>query len=373
MKFNIMHLIVSMPIGGVENQLFNILKLYNKEKHDVFLCCIRDLGELGCEAKRFGIPAIELGLMKSNMFDLRIVWKIYKVLKTNNIHILRTHQYVANLYGRLAAIIAQTPVVIASFHNLYTRPKRHRSFFNRLLARKSDFLVAVSNAVAEDIVKYDRINRKKIRIIYNGIDLEKFNKLPDKNKCREDFGLPQDKIILGNVGRISEAKNQKIILEALAMLYRDDIVALFVGEGHLRGKLQNLSGKLGIMDRVIFLGKIPHERIPIALKAMDIFCFPSLWEGFPSALVEAMATGLSIIASAIHPHREVVGDAGVLIPPSNAEKLTDTLKLLLNNQSLRDEFDKRARERAKLFSIHNTVKAYEGMFEEVLQQKKRLL
>jgi glycosyltransferase involved in cell wall biosynthesis len=367
-----MHLIVRMPIGGVENQLLSIVKLYDKRKYNVLLCCIKDLGELGLEAKRCGINIIELGLMKSNRFDLRIVWKILKVLKTHNIHILRTHQYVANLYGRLAAIFAKTPVVISSFHTLYTRPKRHRSFLNRFLAEKSDFLVAVSNAVAEDMLKYDRVNRSKLRIIYNGVDLKKFNHLPDKEQCRKDLGLPQNKIILGNVGNIVEAKNHKIILKVLVMLKRHDIVALFVGEGRLKDELQNLSKKFGISDKVIFLGKLHPEKIPLFLRSLDIFCFPSLWEGFSTAVIEAMAAGLPVVASDIPPHKEVVGDAAILTPTSDKDKLAEALKMLIKNPSLSVTLSKKAKDRAGLFSIENTVKAYEDLFEKTLKQKNLL-
>jgi glycosyltransferase involved in cell wall biosynthesis len=120
------------------------------------------------------------------------------------------------------------------------------------------------------------------------------------------------------------------------------------------------------------MGSIDPARIPVFLKALDIFCFPSLWEGFGGALIEAMAAGLPIVASDIPPHREVVGDAGLFVSPGNADEISKTIQLLAGDISLREKLSDMSRERAKVFSLDNTIAAYEMLFEKNLKKAKLL-
>jgi glycosyltransferase involved in cell wall biosynthesis len=117
------------------------------------------------------------------------------------------------------------------------------------------------------------------------------------------------------------------------------------------------------------LGAIPPSTIPVFLRTLDIFCFPSLWEGFGGALIEAMAVGLPIVASDIPPHREVIGDTGIFVTPGNPDELSRVLKMLIEDPSLREEFGQKAKKRANIFSIEKTIKAYEDLFEEQLRDK----
>ena len=109
--------------------------------------------------------------------------------------------------------------------------------------------------------------------------------------------------------------------------------------------------------------------MPVFLKSIDLFCFPSLWEGFGTAIVEAMASGLPVVASDIPPHREILGDSGILFPPGDESELARVLGAIINDTAQIETVGKKARERAQLFTIENTVKAYEDIFIEVLSRK----
>jgi glycosyltransferase involved in cell wall biosynthesis len=359
-KINLMILIVSMPVGGVETQLLSILQRLNKEKYNLMMCCIKDLGALGEKAAEAGIKTVALNLMESSRFSFSVPPRISKVLRENRIHVLWTHQYVANLYGRLAALRAKTPVVVSNFHALYDNPKIHRRLFNHFLSRRTDALVAVSQAVASDIKIYDRVKPDKVRVIHNGIDLSLFDIAASKADCRRKLGLPENDIIIGTVGRLSKEKNHKLMIGALRYL-PENVKGLIVGDGPQRKTLQETGGR-----RVYFTGPMEYNEIPSALKAMDIFCSPSLWEGFGIALVEAMAAGLPVVASDIVTHREVLGEAGLFFPAGDAGELAAVLNMIIDDTSLRCSLAGKAKERAELFSINETVTNYDRLFRTII-------
>lgn len=369
--FNILHVVSRLPVGGVENMLLRVIEGYDKKRFNVSVCCIKEGGEIADELKRSGYKVEILNKMKGHGFDWGAVMALYNCIKRKNIHILRTHQYHANLYGRIAGLLARVPVIIPSFHNLYespNKPKIHRRLFNYFLGFFSDVLVAVSNTVASDIIRFDWVNPEKIKIIYNGIVSEEFNITLSKEEARKALELPLNCPIIGTVGRLTAQKGHRYLIEAISGLSNTCIA--IAGDGPLFKELKELAKQHKVNH--IFMGQLNPEKTPLFLRALDIFCFPSLWEGFGTALIEAMATGLPVVATDIPPLREVVVDAGILVPPRDAEVLAKTIKMLIDTPSLKDTLGKKARERANIFTIKNTVKAYENLFEEMLRKKKLL-
>ena len=370
-KFNILHVISRLPVGGVENMLYKVVAAYDKERFCPVICCIKEGGEVADKLRISGYKVEILNKMKGHGFDLGAVKGIYDLIKRENIHILRTHQYHANLYGRLAGILAGVPVIIPSFHNLYRspdKPKFQRRLFNYILSCFTDKLVAVSNAVASDMVRYDWVRPSKTAIIYNGIEIENFNIELSKEEARKIFNMPANAIIIGSVGRLTEQKGHRFLIEAANGL--KNIHLAIAGDGPLRSELKNTADQIGV--NCYFTGMITPEKIPVFMRALDIFCFPSLWEGFGSAIVEAMAAGLPVIATDIPPHKEVLGDTGIVVPAGDADALTKAVKMFTDDPFLMRSAAQKEKERVKMFSVDNTVKTYEKLFEEILK-KKRLL
>jgi glycosyltransferase involved in cell wall biosynthesis len=367
-KFNILHVITSLPVGGAEQMLYKIVTSYDPDKFKVSICCISEGGEIADKLMENGYDVTILKRMKGHGFDLRAVSGLYHLIKSRNIHILRTHQYHPNLYGRIAGTLARVSVIIPSFHNLYEfpdTPKFHRRIFNWLLSFPSDVLVAVSNAVASDIRRFDWVSAEKIKVMSDSIDTKGFNTNLDQREAKRLLGLPDDQLIIGTVGRLDEQKGHRYLIEAASGL-QDTCVAI-AGGGPLLGELKSYSGKL--KANTIFTGMMEPEKVPLFLRAIDIFCFPSLWEGFGIALAEAMAAGLPIVASDIPPLREVLGDAGILVPSGDAVDLRKALKRLIDNVSLRESYSRGAKERAEIFSIEKYIKSFEDLCEELLQKK----
>ncbi len=365
--FHILHVISSLPVGGVEHMILKVVQGYDAARYRVAVCCIREGGEIADELQRLGFTVFVLGRMKGRGFDGGAVRDLYRLIKKERIDILRTHQYHANLYGRIAGTLARVPVIIPSFHNLYRspeKPKMHRRVFNYLLSFLSDRLVAVSHAVADDVMRYDRVTPDKLTVIHNGVATEKFRIDVRKEDARKGLGLPAGGFLIGNAGRLSEQKGQKYLIRAAAGLAVHVVIA---GEGGLRTDLAAVADENHVA--CTFLGMLSPEAMPLFMRSLDIFCFPSVWEGMPSALAEALTAGLPVVASDIPPNREVVGDAGMLFPPGDEAKLREVLAALMNSPGQLHALHQKAAERAELFSIRRTVKAYEALFEDVLRGK----
>jgi len=368
---NILHVISKLPVGGVENQLLMLLRKYDRKKLSPLVCSLSDKGEIGEELEEAGIEVIPLKKLK-HRFDWTIVKDIYSIIKTRNIKIVRTHQYHANLYGRLAAWLAKVPCIVASVHNVYTRDKKfHRRIINKFLARFTDKVVAVSETVKKDILKYDGLAEDKIMVIYNGIDLNSFSDA-NRNLMRSKLGISSEAIVVGTVGRLTLQKGQKYLIDAVSTLREKfpQIVLLFVGDGPLRDELGNHIKTLGIDMNVIFLGT--RRDIPQILSAMDIFVLPSLWEGLPSALIEAMASGKPIIATDIPPIKEIVNSekVGILVPPKNSTAIADSIEFLLHDKSIAENISNTAKEKVfSIFNIETTAKHYTDLFKNVLREK----
>lgn len=364
MKLNVMHLIVKLPIGGMENMLYQEVKNYDRKFFNPIVCCIREGGYFAEKLKEEGIKVHILNRMRNHSFDVKAIFEIVNILKKEKVHILRTHAYHANLYGRIAGKIAKTPVIICSYHNVYGKPKIHRRIFNFFLSSFCDTMVAVSNAVAKDIKKFDKVSEKKIKIIYNGIEIEKFKNNLDKKKAKNFFNLPENKIIIGTLGRLTTQKGVEYLIRAVEGL---NISLVIGGDGPLKDKLEDLTQSLKIDS--YFIGAIEPDKVPIFLKSLDIFCFPSLWEGMGVTVVEAMASGLPIIASDLEPVKEVLIDCGVYFPKGDFKKLREVIISLLQDEEKRRILAEKAKERAKNFSIENTVRQYENLFLEIYRRK----
>ena len=363
--FNVLHVVSRLPVGGVENMLLKVVEGYDRRRFNASVCCIKEGGEIADELIRSGYRLDILDKMKKHGFDYGAVRALYDLMRRKKIDILRTHQYHANLYGRIAGILAGVPIIIPSFHNVYespNKPKLHRRLINYFLSYFSDALIAVSETVASDIIRHDRVNPGKIRVIYNGIELEKFRGGLSKKEAKTILNLSGNLPIIGSTGRLTGQKGHRFLIEAASRI--ENVCVAIVGEGPLMDELKNQAKKLRV--NCIFPGQLNKEQIPVFLRAIDIFCFPSLWEGFGTSLVEAMAEGLPVVASDIAPHREVLDGSGLLIQPGDVDLLAKSLEKLLGNVSLRKSFAKKARDRASIFSIDQTLEKYEKLFKEKL-------
>lgn len=322
---NILYLFVTLPIGGAEEHLLTVLKNLDLTQYNPIVCCIREKGVIGEEIENRGIAIISLN-RKSKSWDFRIVMDILKIIQTKNIQLIHTHLYHANMYGRIAALISKIPAVVTE-HNVYPKYKLRRRILNWFLAKKSKKIIAVSEMVKKDITVRDWIKPSKIEVIYNGIDIDRFPSAITKEEARQKLGVPTDCFLIGTIGRLTDQKGQIYLINTIGIIKGiiPEIKLLLAGSGPLESDLKSIVSTKGLNEYVKFLGA--RRDIPDILKAMDVFVFPSLWEGLPMVLLEAMASSLPVVATSVGGITEILrnGINGIIVPPRNEGALVQAI------------------------------------------------
>jgi glycosyltransferase involved in cell wall biosynthesis len=372
-KINILHIYQNSKIGGVQQQLLSLFKAYNRERFNPIFCCLGPKQEMGKEIEGTGIEFISLNKLRYNRFSPGIVLELHRLMKIKQIHVVRTHRYRSNLYGRLAAFSSGIPVIIASVHDNYRTDKRpKRRIMNHILSKITDKIVAVSEDVKEDIIRYDRIDPSKVQVIPNGIDLERFNPEKNTSNIRKEFSLEEDDIVIGFIGRIVPAKGLEYLLYALPYLKEEfkSIKLLIIGEGSLVEEFKEKAKKNNIFDNILFTGV--RRDIPEILASIDIFVMPSTAEGLPNSLLEAMAMGKPVVATKVGGIPEVIrnGFNGILIPPRDHRELAMAIKNLIGNSQLAVKMGQAARNFVlNNHSIVEIAQKWQTLYLSILREK----
>jgi len=317
----LLYLIVDLPVGGAEIHLLNLIKHLDRDRYSPTVLCIGNNGPIGEEIAKEGVPVTELGLLRKGG-DPRIVKLLREFLRREKISLVHSHLYHANYYGRMAAFREGIPAV-CTIHNTYARPKVHRRLINRWLARRTARIIAVSGPVRDDIIRYDGVDPSKVVVIPNGVDPGTFDIPLTRVEAREKIGIPAEHFLIGTVGRLEEQKGLQYLVDAVRMLREDGKQAflLVAGSGREEMRLREQATRGGIENAVFFLGA--RRDVPELYRAMDVFALSSLWEGGPITLLEAMASGLPVVATPVGFVPEVVRDGvnGFIVPARDPVRL----------------------------------------------------
>ena len=340
---NILYLFFTLPIGGAEEHLRTILKYLPKDLYNPTVCCMGNKDIIGEEIEKSGINVIELK-EKHRVFNFSLLKSLENIIHKNNIHIIHSHLYHANMYGRFAAIRTGIPVV-ASEHATTGKMSLRRKLINRWLSGKTSTVIAVSNPVKQYVMERDHLPENRIQVVHNGIDIDGALSGLTKRQAREKLNIPDDCFTIGLTGRLIERKGHKVLLQAAQKLLGviSSFRILIAGEGELDGTLRELSSKLGIDGQVEFMGA--RRDVPDILRALDVFAFPSLpGEGLSIALLEAMAAGLPIIATPSGGTAEIIrnGVNGIAVPYNDPTALAEALAKLCFDKPLAEFLGKNA-------------------------------
>jgi glycosyltransferase involved in cell wall biosynthesis len=253
----------------------------------------------------------------------------------------------------VAAKLAGVSQVIGTFHvdSTYDLHRQRSGPTHRLLEMISnrclDTAIAVSQATKRDWVRRSHIPADRVVAIHNGIDPDQFRRHQSREAARQLLGLPATSLIVGGLGRLDEAKGFTYLLDAASHLRLafPNLIVTIAGAGPLRESLEHQADRLGIADIVRFLGF--QSDVQTVLDALDVYAIPSLCEALPFALLEAMAFELPAVGSAVGGIPEVIvpGETGFVVPPRKAERLAESLLILLKDANLRKRMGIAGRER----------------------------
>lgn len=367
-RLNVLHIFSTLPVGGAEMLMLNIVKNIDRGVFDITICCLGEKGVIGEQIEVLGVEVISLKCKKIGGFNLSLILRLRDFIKERGFDIVHTHMYHANLYGRIAAWVVDVPVIFSSVHNIYRKRKLHRMLINYLLSKITDRIFVATPAVFEDVRRYDRVSAEKIEVLPYGIDTDSFTKKYDRNIIRENLGLSPEDYVIGNVARLEEAKGQRYLIEAIRILQDRGIKTkcLIIGSGSLEKELKELTINNKLDDTVIFPGT--RQDLPEIFSVMDVFVFPSLWEGLPLALLSAMAAGVPVIATHAGGIKDVLVDNrnGIVVPQSDPSAIAEAVKRLMSDEKLRKSLTEEAKKNIEeYYSAKVMVKKLENIYRTI--------
>lgn len=360
-KKKILYFTYSLNTGGLETLVLELSKRINRDRFVPSICAFESQGTLKSEFVAQGMTVYPL--FKKEGIDVAVPFKLAGLLKSERIDILHTHDASPWLYGGLARLLCPGLRLIHTEHSHIASSKNLLLHAENLLSKVSAAVVADSAYVAEFMRNKAKI--KQLKIIYNGIDTEKFN-------SHQRFVIGNESssntVVIGTVARLVPVKDHRTLLQAFKLLASEyqNIELLIIGEGELRGELEEFSKRLGIQERVKFIGE--RHDISSLLEKLDIFVMSSLSEGLSIAILEAMASGLPVVATNVGGNSEIIidGITGFLVPKKEPEKLAGSISILIKDKKMVYQMGQNGKKRVRAnFSIDKMVDEYETLYEEV--------
>jgi len=357
-------------IGGAEIVAQNIAKHLSLRGHDVFVVTSQDRGfPLQQREEEFLVNRIYYPKIK--YIGTMIFWiKCLFLIKKINPDIVYCKTIQMGVPGFLFKKFYKKPYIVWCQGDDIYFPWPFKKYISRIVLNLADAVVAQTNNMKQELHKN---YIKNIFVLPNGIDLEKFHGF-SKWAVREEFKIPLDEKIIIFVGGLKSIKGVAYLIEAFKTISQTFPKArlLLVGDGQERHNLEELVKKHSLQEKVHFLGQIENANIPKYMSLADIFVLPSLFEMFGVVNLEAMASGLPIVATRVYGVPEVVEDGqnGFLVDSKSPEQLAEKMLLLFENDQLREEISENNKEKAKKYSWEHIIEKLEKIYSEVIYKNK---
>ncbi len=323
--------------------------------------------------KMFEDRGLRLRILHRRKFDPFTLLNLLRIIREEGVDLLHVDNWEVFFWGRVIGALTGKPVVV-HLHDLYLEDRYHwyLRWSDRLLNRYIRKVIAVSEAVAGSCRNVWNLPEEKIEVIENCVPLERYDHFSEKDRLalRLKLGLPTNAPIIGTITRFHPVKGNQYLMEAASSVLKEFPEALFVlvGDGPLRGELEEQTRRLGIKDWVQFLGF--RQDVAEILAAIDIKVLSSLSEGLPNALIEAKAAGCAIVATRVGGVPEIVtdGHTGLLVPSGDPEALADRIIYLLKNPAERRRLGEAARKDSRRHDIRSYVAKLEKLYEELVSK-----
>lgn len=374
----IAHVIYALGTGGLENGLVNIINRTPPDRYRHVIICLTQAD--GFE-KRITVPGVEvISLHKRPGHELGVYWRLWIALRALRPAIIHTRNLAALETQVIAGLLPGTKRVHGEHgRDIYDLEGQNKKYnvLRKALRPLVHRYIAVSKDLQHWLLRTVGVNPDKVKQIYNGVDLEKF--CPG---CRNSSALAptaptdffgDDALVIGTVGRLAEVKDQCALVEAFGLLcqrrpqYGSRLRLVIVGDGPMAARIRDQVVKSGLSPRVWMTGA--RDDIPELMRMMDIFVLPSLGEGISNTILEAMASGLPVIATQVGGNPELIeeGVNGRLVPVGDASALAEALFDLIETPELRGLMgDKSQRKVAASFDWSKTVGQYLSVYDSLL-------
>jgi len=362
-SIKICYIIDDLGPGGAQQQLRWLLSRLDRQQFEPVVISL-SVEKTTLQQAIQDLRVEVITIPQQGAVDLRAFGQLYRVLRRGRFTIVQTCLFTADLYGRLAAWLARVPVRVSSVRSVETDKPRHYVWVDQLLAPLTHRFIANAACVGQVLRERERIPGEKIVRVYNGIVVNGMR--PQRN------GSPF--VTIGSVGRLDAVKGHDLLVKAFARLHASDgrLRLLLVGDGPERSRLASLARTLGVEPCVEFVGY--QANVAPWLNRMDCFVLPSHYEGCSNALLEAMAVGLPVIATAVGGNPELIenGVSGWLIPDGDEAALVEAIRRVCVNPDLAQAMATRARARVQAqFNVNQMVEETVAVYRSLLQRPLR--
>ena len=348
---------------GVKRLFGWMIPRFDPARFDVLLVSLRkrNLSEETLDAL-----GIDVTYLHKSKFDPSTLTALLGIIDREHIDILHLHGYGATTFGRVAAAIRGIPAILHEHANLTDTPW-FQKVADRLLERHTDIAIAVSKSTADFVINARLVPADKVKIVYLGAPHEEFSRVRSVEEvadARRLLGILPGDFAIGTVTRLHESKGNAYLVEAARLVLDRHPTAKFVvvGEGPLREPLEAQARALGLGDRFVFVGFA--RDVAAVLSAFDLSVFPSLWEGTPLTVFEALAAGKPIVATDADGLMDVLTDRhdARIVPKRDAAALADAIIDLMNDPADRARLAAAARVTAERYDITAFVRKMEQLY-----------
>lgn len=355
-RLRICHLSLTLCTGGLERLLVDFARYHDPAQFELEFIALGETGPPAEEIRKLGCPVIEYPLTAGSKYAR--INQLANFFSARNYDLLHTHNAYPHFYGSLAAYRAKIPATIHTRHGRRFGETISERLQFALASRFSNYVVPVSDDTGERCKNIGWLPDSKIKRIWNGIDVDRFN-----------FTGPANELTAITVSRLSPEKDLLTMLEAVKSVINTipQFRLMIVGDGPEREVLEQKSVALNLESHVTFLGE--RNDIPNLLSQAGFYVSSSLTEGISLTILEAMSVGLPVVTTAVGGNPEIVQqpDTGILVPSANASKLADAIADMCHQQNEWQQIGRNARNRVEQqFNIRSMIKEYESIYRSIL-------
>ncbi|MBA4141475.1 MAG: TIGR03088 family PEP-CTERM/XrtA system glycosyltransferase [Nitrosospira sp.] len=377
----IVHVIYHLGIGGLENGLVNLINHIPPDRYRHAIVCLKGYSDFRLRIKREDVEIV--ALHKSEGQDFGLYFNLFKTLRRLKPDIVHTRN-LGTIEGQLIAAFAGARVRVHGEHgrdvfDLYGKSRKY-NLLRKAIRPFINHFIAVSRDLENWLATTVGATPHRISQIYNGVDSQRFYpRLREGSATTVLRNVPdgfftEDTFVIGSVGRMTDVKNFPSLIQAFLMLIkevpaeREKLRLVIAGDGNSRQACLDMLSEAGAAG----FAWLPGERadIPDLMRAMDLFVLPSLGEGISNTILEAMSTGLPVVATRVGGNAEIVQDGvtGILIPPAEPEAMMRALLHYYRNPGLVAEHGRAARQQVETrFSMEAMTQGYIGVYDKALQ------
>jgi len=364
-RTEIWFLIGQLPVGGTERTLLDLARNLDQSRYAVTIWTIKDEGRLIKEVSEF---VDYRSLKASGKSDVLAPLRFIREVRKQQPDIIQSFLYYDNLLARFSGLTTQNASIITGVRAIPEEPPLLRRVSERYTFGLSDLIVSNSQAGMEYVIARGA-NPEKVEVIRNGRQISKFVSGSASERVCQQLQIDGDLPVVGTVGRLVRRKGHLDLLNAWPLVLNayPDAQLLFVGDGPEREGFEAKATELGCRESVTFAGH--RDDVPDMLDLMDVFVFPSHFDGLPGALIEAMIAELPIVATPVDGSAELIDDGvtGMFVPPRNSEEISRRVTDMLDDADMRENLGTAASEYArKEFALENMVAKFEKLYDDLL-------